>query len=93
MGWTNITASEAIAEQPVYLHGVVVLTSADGGAATLYEGQDAASGRKIATIEGSANKSRPIAFHPPLLCERGLYVSVGANVTEVTVHWTPVSAE
>ena len=93
MGWTNITASEIIAEQPVLLHGVTLLTSADGGAATLYEGQDTASGRKIATIEGSANESRSIAFYPPLLCERGLYVAVGSGVTEVMVHWTPVSAE
>ena len=93
MGWTNITASEIIAEQPVLLHGVTLLTSADGGAATLYEGQDAASGRKIATIEGSANESRPVAFYPPLLCERGLYVAVGSNVTEVVVHWQPVPGE
>ena len=93
MGWTNITASEIIAEQPVLLHGVVLLTSADGGAATLYEGQDAASGRKIITIEGSANESRPVAFYPPLLCERGLYVAVGSNVTEVVVHWQPVPGE
>jgi len=93
MGWTNVTASEIIAEQPVLLHGVVVLASADGGAATLYEGQDTASGRKIATIEGSANESRPVAFYPPLLCERGLYVAVGSDVTEVVVHWTPILDE
>ena len=93
MGWTNVTASEIIAEQPVYLHGVVVLTSADGAGVTLYEGQDATSGRKIITIKASANESRSIAFYPPLLCERGLYVAVGSGVTEVMVHWTPVSAE
>ena len=93
MGWTNLTASEIIAEQPVLLHGVVVLASASGGAATLYEGQDATSGRKIITIEGSANESRPVAFYPPLLCERGLYVAVGSNVTEVVVHWTPILDE
>ena len=93
MGWTNVTASEIIAEQPVLLHGVVILVSADGGTATLYEGQDAASGRKIATIGGITNVSWPVVFYPPLLCERGLYVAVGSDVTEVVVHWQPVSDE
>jgi len=93
MGWTNVTASEIIAEQPVLLHGVVILAPDEGGTATFYEGQDAASGRKIVTIGGSSNLSWPVAFYPPLLCERGLYVAVGSNVTEVMVHWQPVPGE
>jgi hypothetical protein len=84
-----VTADDAvIAEQPVLLNSVLLLVSSTGGDVTLYEGQDATSGRKIATLKGTANVTLPVVFaHAPFLA-RGLYVDVGSNVTEVTVFFT-----
>lgn len=89
MGFTNLSADRIVAYGPALLHGLVLLTSADGGDVTVYSGQDATTGQKILTVEGTANVSRPISFNPPIECDRGIYVDVGSNVTEVLIHWTP----
>lgn len=90
MAWTNTTADAVITNAPAYLHGLTLLASAAGGDVTVYDGADPGAGRKILTAKGAANVSLPIAFYPPLLCERGIYLDVGSSVTEVTVHWDPV---
>lgn len=89
MGWTNVTADKVVTAQPALLHALVLLASAAGGAVTIYEGQDTSSGRKILTVKGQANVSRPVRFQPPLRCERGIYVDVGSDVGEVLVLWEP----
>lgn len=86
--WRNVTGDTLVARNPCLLHGVVLLTSAGGGDVTIYEGQDATSGEKILSIEGANNISNQVAFNPPLPLQRGLYVDVGSNVSEVLVHFT-----
>lgn len=87
VGWQNVAADAIITAQPARLHQVVLLASAAGGDATIYEGQDASSGRKILTVKGAANASRPVRFRPPLECGRGIFVDVGSSVTEVFVQY------
>jgi len=87
MAWTNLTGDTIVTSAAAMLHGVVLLASSAGGDATVYDGTDPNGGRKILTVKGAANVSNPVAFYPPLVCERGLYVDVGSNVTEVLVHW------
>jgi hypothetical protein len=89
MGWTTITADARITTHPALLHGLVLLVSSDGGDVTVYEGQDVTSGRKVGRFEAKTDTSRPIHFNPALECERGIYVDVGSNVTEVLIHWSP----
>jgi len=89
MAWTTTTVDTIITNAAAVLHGLVLLASADGGDVTLYDGTDPAGGRKIATFKGTAHKSKPIHFRPPLLCERGIYVDVGSSVNEVLIHWDP----
>jgi len=90
MAWTNTGVDAVITNAPAYLHGLVLLASAAGGDATLYDGTDAGAGRKIGTFKGGANLSNQVVFYPPLPCERGLFLDVGSNVTEVLVHWDPI---
>jgi len=89
IGWHRFTGDALVTTKPALLHGVVILTSTTGGDAALYEGQDADSGRIILTLEGIANTVTPVMFPRPLYCERGLYLDVGSNVTEVLVAWEP----
>ena len=90
-GWTNVTGDTLITTSPGYLNGVVVLASVAGGDVTVYDGRDATNGRKVGTFKGAANISRPIIFTPSLLCENGVYVDVGSNITEALVLWCPFS--
>jgi hypothetical protein len=83
------TADAIVTTHPCWLHSATILVSTTGGDASLYEGQDAASGRLLITLKGSANVTNQRTYSPPLWLERGLYVDVGSNVTQVTVHFTP----
>jgi hypothetical protein len=88
VSFLNLSADAVVSDQPLLLNSVLLLTSTTGGDVTLYEGQDATSGRKIATLEATANNTLFVVFaHAPFLA-RGLYVDVGSNVTEVTVFFT-----
>lgn len=87
-GFTNVTADARITTHHAVLHGVIVLASSAGGDVSIYAGQDT-GGQKIGTFKGAANVSNPIAFDPPLDCPSGIYVDVGSNITEVTIHWSP----
>jgi hypothetical protein len=89
--WKNFTADTLVSRGPSLLHAVLLLTSSDGGDITIYEGQDANSGTKIARLEGNADTTKVVRFSPPLPCQRGLYVDVGSSVTEVTVHYSQLA--
>lgn len=82
----NTSVDALVNEGETFLAGVDVLASAAGGDVTLYEGLDTSSGRKIGTFKGDANITNQIRFNPPLRLERGLYVDVGSNITEVTIY-------
>lgn len=88
-GWTNTSVDCVVTTRPAVLYGIVLLTSAGGGDVTVYEGQDAETGRKIGRFEGANNQTRPVRFGPGLDCDRGIFVDVGSNVTEVLVIWSP----
>ena len=86
-----ITADTVVCDRPCLLNGLVLLTSTTGGDVTLYEGQDATSGRKVARFEATADNTLAVAFpHAPFLA-RGLFVDVGSNVTEATLFFTPLA--
>lgn len=72
-----------MSSDPVWLWGVVILASAAGGDATLYQGQDAGSGDVLGSFKGAANVSNPVMFPRPVYCDRGLYLSIGSNITNV----------
>lgn len=88
VSFLNITGDTVVTNKPCLLNAVLVHPSSDGGDITLYEGQDATSGRKLATLHGWATDLNFIDFsHAPFLA-RGLYVDVGSNITEVCIFFT-----
>ncbi len=95
VAFLNFSADTVVCAQPCLLNAVCLLTSTTGGSVTLYEGQDADSGRKIGRFESTADNTLVITFpHAPFLA-RGLFVDVGATVSEVTIFFSllPVGAE
>lgn len=90
IGWETYAADAIVHVGPCLLHGIVVLASAAGGDVTVYEGQDASSGRKIATLKGAANVSNPIMLTKPLYLPRGIFLDVGTSITEVMVGFEPI---
>ena len=89
VAFKRVTASALINEGETLLVGVLILTSAATGAVAIYEGLDAVTGRLVHTFTCDAARSVLYSLPVPLLLERGLYVSMDANVTEVTVFWLP----
>lgn len=92
ISWLTVTADTLVSTKPVWFYGAIILTSVTGGDATIYNGHDAAAGRKWARLEGIANESRPVIFPKPFLFDRGLYIDVGSDVTEVTVGFEPLES-
>ena len=87
--FANTNADLLVNEGETLFYGVLLLVSTTGGDVTLYEGLDAYSGRKIGRFEGIADQSTPVIFSMPIYLERGLFIAVGSNVTEVTVFYQP----
>jgi hypothetical protein len=91
--WERVTVDTRIHPGPVLLAGVVLLTSVTGGEVTIYNGDDAESGTPVLRVEGIADESKPVMFPWPLRLERGLFVDVGSNVTEVLVAFVPAALD
>jgi len=92
-GWRTVTVDTLITTRPCILHGAVLLCSAVGGDVSLYEGQDADSGRLIVTLKGATTVSLPVSWVPGLLLERGLYVDVGSSFTQLQLSITELGAQ
>jgi hypothetical protein len=61
----------------------VLLTSADEGDVTVYDGLDAQSGKQLAKLQAGDSAPLPFTFPEPVPVDRGLYVDVGSNVTSI----------
>ena len=95
-GYTRITTSTLINEGSTLLYGVSVQSVVSGiaaldfdGTVVIYEGQDATTGRVLMTLEVEPDGSLYNSFDNPVRLERGLYVSLGTHVTDVTLFWVP----
>jgi hypothetical protein len=88
VGFLNFSGDTVVCDRPCLLNSVLLLVSTTGGDVTIYEGQDATSGRKFGKVEGYAGVTLPITFsHAPFMA-RGIFVDVGSNVTECTIGFT-----
>ncbi len=84
------TSADAIAyDKPCYLKRLLLLVGTTGGDVTIYDGRDSSSGRKVATVEAIANETKTLNFGNDLLLERGCFIDIGSNVTEVTAILEP----
>jgi hypothetical protein len=88
VSFLNLSADTVVCAQPCLLNGALLLTATTGGSITLYEGQDATSGRKIARLEATADNTLAITFPHAPFCARGLFVDVGDTVTEATIFFS-----
>ena len=82
-----LTGDKLVCQGAAYLLGVILDASQDSGAATVYEGQDASSGRIIAKFEALGSVTKTYNLPKPLYCQRGIFVDVGANLTGITIIW------
>ena len=89
-GFTFTDVDALITTGPARLEGVVVNVGANGHYATVYQGRDATSGRVIAVIKALAGRSVMQNVIPPIYCPLGIYVTLSANVENVTIFWSPV---
>ena len=93
VGFTRLTASAIVNEGETLLYGCLLTVTVDTSFISIYEGLDAVSGRLLANVLGLAIHSLPVKFDPPIFLDRGLYVVIGATVTEATMFWLPLVME
>ncbi len=80
--YRRLAGSGQVTGKPTLLYGVFVQSPSNGVGVTLYDDTAANSEHTLLEIAGLANDFLDPYFRPYLYCERGLYVSFGANVTE-----------
>jgi len=86
-GWSRVTESGIVANHKAILYGVILTVSVSGAEVKVYDGTDATSGRQLFTLQSLANASRPYNLNQGVVCERGIYVEIGDNVTELFLVW------
>jgi hypothetical protein len=84
--WEYVRTSRAVHTGPCELVFAELDPKAAGADATLYNGTNT-TGKKIVGIQASAKTNRHFKPKVPIYCNKGLYVSIGSNVTGVLVQW------
>ena len=92
-GWTRLTATRTITEQPCWLLGLVLTPSVAGAQVAVYNAHNADAEELVDTFEGPANASLPIVFAAPLPFSRGLHVTLDGNVTSALIIWAPMKRD
>lgn len=88
--YRRLTADQLVNEGPCLITGWSINASADGGIVAIYDGLDTDSGAIIEQVEGLASVNNHAEQHTPILCNNGLYVDIGANVTAFTIYYIPL---
>ena len=84
--WKWVEADELLEKGPGILSYALLTSDQAACAVTIYDGVDA-NAKVIATLETTADQSRPFAFHDHLLFRHGLYVNVDANTLGLLLVW------
>ena len=89
--WTRVTTSQKVSKVGCRI-GSVILTpdsSSTNADVTLYDGESTGD-PVLFTVRSGSGLTNQLLFTPGLECQRGLYVEVGSNVTEVVIQWEPI---
>jgi len=100
IAYTRVTADTFVVRGPLLFYGAVITTSGAADAMDVYDGENT-SGRRVMRVahsyqdQGAVDRvaSLPVMLPEPILLERGLFVDLETNVTEVTVFYLPVREE
>lgn len=86
--WVRIITSQVVSKVACLLGGIVVTPNGESnkGLVTLYNG-DSTSDPALYAVRSGAGETKQVIFEPPLVCDRGLYVLMGAHVDECLVLW------
>jgi len=89
--WTRVTTSQKVSKVGCRVVSVILTpdSSSTNADVTLYDGEST-SDPALFTLRSGAGVTHQLNFTPPLDCQRGLYVAIGSNVTEVVIQWEPM---
>jgi hypothetical protein len=100
IAWTRVTADTVVAVGPLLFYGLIMTTSAIACTVDVFDGSNTL-GRRVmraahsyqdpATVDRAS--SLPCFLPAPILLERGLFLDLASNVTEVTVFYRPIREE
>lgn len=85
-----LVSDQQVLKVPCLITGWVLSASADGGIVNVYDGLDELSGQLIFTAEGLNTQVNHAEYASPIMCNNGLFVDIGANVTSFTIFYIPL---
>jgi len=85
----RVTVTQKICKSPCLLKSILLSPDSSTNVAdvTLYNGEGTGD-PVLFTFYSGAGTTVLISFDEPLHCDRGLYVVIGSNVTEVLIQWS-----
>lgn len=87
--WVRLTASQIIEDHAVVLYGVQAYVSGQSAAQLVVHDGLNANAPTVLTINVKATTSKNFVIGRGILLTHGLYVTLGANITECTVASLP----
>lgn len=92
-GCKHITDNALVTEGPGLLNGFAWTCTGAGGTIVIYDGLDAGSGRKLFDLPGNTNTPNALEFARPVWFGVGLYVTLDANVSGITLRFDPLRSD
>ena len=88
--WVHLYGNGLVYAGPCLLHDVIVTAPTAGDTADVYDGRDATSGKKFASVVVAANLTWQVTMPEGVPFDRGIYIDAADNDVETTVVFTPV---
>ena len=93
MAQQRITVDTQLIRGPAYLLGFILTPDAVGAATVNFYDGVSATDRRVGGLSALTSQSIPVTLPQPARFERGIFVDVGANVSEVWCFYEPVRDE
>lgn len=85
---TIVKSSRIINEGPTLFCGAVFSVESNSAVAKLYDGNDATSGTPVIELRLGSDDPNSICPCCPVIFERGLYVTIDADVMSASIFWS-----
>jgi len=92
-GFSRLEHSGLVTAGPSYISGLLITPDGTADDVAVYNGQDDSPFGLFHTFHTGATISLRYEVSRPIYFNRGIYLSLGDHIQEVTIIWSPVPAE
>lgn len=89
-GWDRVTASRLVCNSPCFLLGVFICSAGtNAGTASIQNGH-VVGDPTMMDLSVLTDQWQDASLRHPIFLNKGMHVTIGDNITSVTVHYHPI---